>query len=420
MKTFFYISTLILGINHFAHATIQIKASPDKPSEVVLATASGSASFTYPPSPPMGDLPVRVSWNWNNTNGGNYSYVNLVENGYPDDIWVGFEEYDTWDANGLTSCVVWQDYLAMVIYRHLLSTNIIFFQGFPWEIGSLSDTTQYPYLLDRSSKVTIQLRTGGKSGSKLKNLFGLQANATGYRHLELNQYDATPEPSDSYTISPTSIQVAGSYLNTNGVTYRIFPDNATVDITPLVKVKYYSFSVSAAKYKSYYDLYVQQANPGYSFYPVGEYDVGHAFWQLRTEAPSDALQYLSTNLTGLLGNAWGFYPTNDPPLSLWNLATVQGFVQNDSSHSHNIKRIFAIGFPDLINGLEFTRGIYNTPPEWSATGYNCVSAARGAGFASDVFGLPWDMTPQNFGVSLVLMYPGPFEDDTVKYSSAPY
>jgi hypothetical protein len=59
--------------------------------------------------------------------------------------------------------------------------------------------------------------------------------------------------------------------------------------------------------------------------------------------------------------------------------------------------------------------------------FNCVGAAIGAGFAADVFGLPWDMTPQNFGVTLIEMYPapgqiiGPFIDTAdIFYSSAPY
>jgi hypothetical protein len=104
-------------------------------------------------------------------------------------------------------------------------------------------------------------------------------------------------------------------------------------------------------------------------------------------------------------------------------------VQNDgppTAHPYNIKRTFYIGFPDLLNGLEFTKGIYDAPPEWSATGYNCVSAARGAGFAADVFGLPGDTSPQNFGITLMQMYSpilssDPFDDEIdIFYSSAPY
>lgn len=411
MKTLCCISAMLVGLSFFAHANIQTKANPDKPSEVFLATANGSASYTYPPSPWLGDLPVRISWNWDNTKGGSYSYVSLVENGIPDSLWSGYEEYDTWDTNGLASSEVWVDryYCGIPPNRYLLDTKPIFFRGFPWEIGSLAENTTVQ-TLNRNSKVTIQLKTGGKKGSKLQNLFGLPASATGYRHLVLGDDDNTPEPSDSYPIAPTSIQVAGQAVGTNGVAYAIFPDNATVDITPKTTEKYYAVNVSAQKYKSYFEVFVNQPYPGPIYYTLET--AGHAFWQLKTEAPYDALQYISPSLTVYLNHNWGFYPHGAD-------CGLPGLLANDDTHGYSVKRVFYIGFPDLLAGLQFTRGISNAPPEYciAINGYSCVGAAREAGSTVGVW-LPSDWTPQNFGVGILLRYQpaSVFSDDTPRYA----
>jgi len=280
----------------------------------------------------------------------------------------------------------------------------------------------------RTAQTVWHVQTGGKAVPRLLNLWQFSGSATEI----LNKRAVPPFSGAAMREITDKTQIAiGSMgnLGTNGIRYNLLPNGIEQDITPKVAGKdFYTFSVGGQKYLSYFDLYVQQASPGYSFYPVGENDYGHAFWRFRTDAPSDALQYVSTNLTKFLNKKWGFYPTNDPPPSLWNLQTVQGFVQDDSTHPTNICRTFYIGFyPDLLNGLEFTKGISSTPPMWSATGYNCVSATRSAGFAADVFGLPSDTSPQNFGVTLIEMYPapgqvmGPFIDiNDVFYSSAPY
>jgi hypothetical protein len=285
----------------------------------------------------------------------------------------------------------------------------------------------------RGAQAILKLQTGGKATSRLRNVIGLTGSATqatpafpyitdfywgglwllDYQH---DHYDGTNIPSQNIAIS--------SYgnLNSHGVLYKILPDNTEVDVTPRVNGSdYYTFNVTPQKYRSYFDLFVQQANPGYSliFYSQTN-DVGHAFWRFRTDAPADALQYISSSLTGFLGQKWGFYPLN-------GLFTVPGILQNDNSHSTNIVRTFYIGFPDLLQGLIYTRGISNAPPVYVLSAFNCVGAARGAGFAADVFGLPGDESPQNFGVTLIEMYPapgqtiGPFIDTTdVFYSSAPY
>jgi hypothetical protein len=282
--------------------------------------------------------------------------------------------------------------------------------------------------------IQMKMQTGGRATSKQRNLIGLSGTVQQMTPPIGNYLYYCPEPfTADYTydwlygdpgpmVQPQNINIGANTMNTNGTAYMILPDNANVDVTPYVAgLDDYTFNLGQPqKYHSYYDVFVQQANPGYSLMPYGTEDVGHAFWRFRTDASGAALQFISASLTNMLGTCWGFYPSN-------GLFTVPGQLENDSRHSANIARTFYIGFSDLLNGLEFTKGISKAPPIYSLTGYNCVSAARNAGFAADVYGLPSDTSPQNFGVTLIEMYPapglviGPFYDtNDIFYSSAPY
>jgi hypothetical protein len=394
MKIFSILFCLIIGAGE-ASATTTIKSSPDKPPEIILATANGSTSYTYPPSPPTGDLPVRTSWNLKD-GAGNYSYVSLVENGLPDSLWTGWEEYDKFNADGTSSNQDWEDNynVGLPPNRFLYSTDGFIFPGFPWEIGSLSETTTNSESLSRNSKITVQLRTGGKSGSKLQNLFGLQASATGYHHLQLDDDDIS-QPSDSYSISPTSIQVAGNSLDTNGNAYGIFPDNSTVDITPKTSEKYYSTSVSATKYKSHFTVFVDMPDPdGYLLVVDG--DGGHSWWQLTTDAPSDAINKLiSSDIASYIGQAVGYYPSND--LSWITGGSATGKLEDPESDSTvSVSKQFDIGFPDLKSGLNYTKQLHDSPGTYNVFFHNCVHATVGASDAANV-GLPYYVFPEDLG-----------------------
>jgi len=297
----------------------------------------------------------------------------------------------------------------------------------------------------RNAQMIMKLQTGGKATSKLRNLFALSASGTQINPVHVNEHGEGPyfssfdytfyyngnpigyfaniytyyAPFDNpfYSVvgsaQPTETSISAQNiaigscgnLNSNGVLYRILPDNADVDVTPYVaNVDYYTFNVSATKYHSYFDLYVDQPNPGYSFIPIYNGDTGHVFWELKTDAPSDALQYISTNLTTFLGTN-GFFP--GPSGSICSDAP--GQLQNNNG-SANIKRTFYIGFNNLIDGLIYVKGIHDSPPAYCWSGINCVAIAVFTGHQAGVHILPDDQSPQNFGVDLVEMYSGSFWD----------
>jgi hypothetical protein len=441
MKNYFAFLCLIISAG-LAEATTQTSLSQDKPPRLYVKSyneqVNGSGPANYGPGDGGDALTYNENCDWHDGSGGSFSqaalysastgltwYRNITVNSpsgeSPNPVGT---EIDTSICN-LIPYYNWVNTYSNAVfdvYQEHCDINV------PLSVPNGKIT------VSRTAQTIMKLETGGKATSRIKNLVAITASvAPNNLQYDFGDWDsAFPYWDDMFWEGGPSIPIPlssvsiGSYgtLNANGVLYKILPDNADVDITPYVAgVDSYTFGVSAQKYHSYFDLYVQQANPGYSliFYSQTN-DVGHAFWQFRTDAPSDALQYISANLTGYLGQKWGFYPSNPN-----NLFTALGQLQNDTNHPANISRTFYIGFPDLLQGLIYTRGISNAPPVYCLSSFNCVGAARGAGFAADVFGLPWDESPQNFGVTLIEMYPapgqiiGPFIDtNDVFYSSAPY
>jgi hypothetical protein len=319
-------------------------------------------------------------------------------------------------------------------------------------VGGLINESQ---TASRSAQATLKLQTGGKSISKLRNLFGLSGNSTQYFY-QMDSYSSTPGwiVTSNTTIQSKNI-IIGSYgsLNTNGTKYLILPDNSEVDLTPYVAgVDYYKYNIGQPqKYHSYFDEYVEEATPynptNNSLWPPtsihGENDVGHAFYSLRTDAPGDALKYIGqgqyfwftnddftaiprfsyTNMTVFSGMQVGFYPSSNNVILTFPIPIlVSGRLYAlDPCKTPTIKRTFSIGFDDFINGLEFTKGEYFAPGDYTLLGRNCVEFTLEAFSAAggDVFKeLPFnDITPEWFGINLNLRYPGPQTNDATIYDS---
>jgi hypothetical protein len=268
------------------------------------------------------------------------------------------------------------------------------------------------YDFNRTADTVWHVQTGGKAVPGLLNLWQFSGSV----FVHTNKFAVPPfQGLSSYEITNKPDIVIGSMGNLliNGVRYNLLPNDADFNITPKVSGKdFYTFNVSGNKYLSYFDLYVEQASPGYSFLPYGPNYVGHASYSLSTEAPSDALQYISTNLTAYLNTTWGFFPGTNGSICSNDPGQLESGGANNGA---NIHRRFYIGFSGLLNGLSVTRGMQLASPAYCVTGFNCVSAARYAGYVSGVHVLPWDQSPQNFGVTLIRMYPpilsnDPFDD----------
>jgi len=103
--------------------------------------------------------------------------------------------------------------------------------------------------IDRTERIQIKLRTGGKRLSKWKSFFRFWGAATNYPAMDST---STWVPD---TVPPESIQVLGKPLITNGIVYpygmnyKALPDNEEHDITPIVQAQRYQFDVKVQKHK---------------------------------------------------------------------------------------------------------------------------------------------------------------------------
>ncbi len=313
--------------------------------------------------------------------------ISLVENGLPDSLWMGFEDYYSWGANGMGPYERWDDYynVGLPPNRVLWDSGTSTFSGFPSENGSLSTNIPNFGFFSRNSKVTVELKTGGKSSSKRQNLFAITAGATGYQGLTPNEVNV-PQPSDSYLIPASSIQVPGAgSLDTDGIAYAIFPDNSTVDITPKASVNYYSFSVSATKYKSYFDVFVDQPDPSGNHVWTMADSAGHAWWRFRSDAPSDALNAkVPAKLIPFLGAQVGYAPTNTATVTLYSPNAPAMLRDPETDMYFSVFKEYDVGFPDLIAGLHATKLLYDIPGEYGIYTFNCVDAVISAGATAGI------------------------------------
>lgn len=262
----------------------------------------------------------------------------------------------------------------------------------------------------RKAQTVWHVQTGGKAVPGLLNLW--QFNGSAWEVLDKRALPPFTGIAMREITNKTQIAIGSmGDLMTNGIRYNLLPNDAEFDVTPNVAGKdFYTFNVNGQKYCSYFEVYVRQPNPGTST-TFSDYN-GHAFWGLTTDAPEEAIQLLSPSLQTYINSYWGFYPHGAD-------CGLPGWLQNDYDHNYDVERVFYIGFNNLISGLQFTREIDNTPPEYCYRSYSCVGATQDAGRRVGI-ALPsfpiLDLFPQNFGADIVKQFPGPLADSTPRYS----
>ncbi len=263
----------------------------------------------------------------------------------------------------------------------------------------------------RSANCKVKLATGGPAGSTKQNLWLINVTATAYHPPWLSN------PLASTSIPSTNITILGKTLDASGNAYVLLPDNAFPDATPIINspTAYYSFIITVQKYLSQLTVNVRQPYPNYPsdavlyswnpFYPV--YDVlagsaGHAWWELTSDAPINAINlFTTTNCSQWVGEQVGYAPssttwvTHVPPVKQG-----PGYLDTDNG-SANITRIYAIGFqgPGLIEGLSDIENLYLSPGTWNSDTHNCVHETIKAGNSVGI-SLPNDIYPEIFGFDL--------------------
>lgn len=116
------------------------------------------------------------------------------------------------------------------------------------EFQSAEGTNEYKdYEYRDYSKTTVtrtRLRTGGKALSGRMNLFAISASAREF---------IAPAPDNNVfwnakPVDPTAISVLGKKLGSDGILYKLLPDNDSYNITPQVDAQRYEYGVTAQKH----------------------------------------------------------------------------------------------------------------------------------------------------------------------------
>jgi len=416
-------------------------ASADKPDYIYMESYTANDNSSLLQCDYFYDIngnEIRSSWdnrlstmsgNWQSSSGGEASAFGIETSGsYPppssgtNTSWV-YVIYDTNQVGTIVDASEDDIDSGFIINQEHCDLNVPVVDGtgsytYPYDQNYLDswhiDVVQFE---NSHAQATMKMKTGGRSGSKLQNVFGITASASRELCAKLPPPFNAPPPPPPPPIPQQNI-VVGSLGNmpAAGPLYKVLPDDATFDVTPYVPgVDWFTFGVGETKYHSYFDINVEQPNPGYSFLPVADRKFGHAFWSLRTDLPGDALQHIASSLIACLGTR-GFEPGTNG-----NYCSDDAGQLDDSAHAANIKRIFYIGYPGLINALEYVRSIQDTPPPYCWIDINCVRIAVNTGLSAGISMFPGDISPQNFGVMLIQEYPGyttpwlPYDNEDIFY-----
>jgi hypothetical protein len=200
----------------------------------------------------------------------------------------------------------------------------------------------------------------------------------------------------------------------------VLPDNSPQDITVHAPKQHYNAWASPTKYLSQFDVFVRQPYPQFPYdvwnidlplYPVydlASHDAGHVWWKLISDASVDVINKFTTpDCSQWLNTEVGYaYITASfisyvPPVKQ-GPGTID--TNNAVTGPANIVKEYAIGFqgPRLIDGLNYTESISNSPGTWNSSTNNCVQETVKTGTSVGVQ-LPQgvnDWYPEYFGIHL--------------------
>jgi hypothetical protein len=266
--------------------------------------------------------------------------------------------------------------------------------------------------ISRTVVTILKLQTGGPAGSKLHNVFGMNASiqqvAPAFPEL---CGGSTPDPA---TICEFTVLTNGPFaIQTNWL--QVFPDNANEVISPPnFNLNDYKFSLSTAKYHSYLELFTEAASSS-------DVTLGHGFWRLSTEAPTNgplnAFPFVSATWLQFLNHCEGFYPDHNN-----DYYGHPGILQNDDGQLSyiNLQRKFYISFPNLIAALGATYQAQASPPNYDLVGWNCVNQACDIAFIAGMDeSILNPQTPAQMTDYLTHDYPGPWLNNSEIYYPLP-
>lgn len=427
----FYLSLCLFFITQCTNATIQIAVNADVAPQLCLASYAVVQSGAY-------YVTGNCSVGWTNSVGYAFSEIypegtNLNFNGgslasfsgnivcSPCDPLVGYagvgDWTQSWIENGTDPMLFGAPSGATIIVTTTAGTYIDTYTNasanLQWGWENANYTASAPLFspgeagyatISRTVVTILKLKTGGPTVSKMRNVFGLNASIQ----------QVAPDFPLTCWVASDPIDISGWTTLTNGPVsiqtnwLQVFPDNDNVVVTPPnFGLNDYMFNLTPTKYHSYFDIFVEPA----SLWPL---ESGHVFCRFRTDAPTNALQYISTNLTKYLDQCEGFYPDNNN-----DLEGHPGQLQLDNHTEYYFNRSFYIGFPDLLNGLAYVQEINDNPPNYNLGVYDCINFAVVAGWDAGIDNMRFLDFPGfvagDVARNLSRSYPGPWLNNPMIY-----
>ncbi len=108
------------------------------------------------------------------------------------------------------------------------------------------------HVYSRRSKTFMKIRTGGKSGVPVKNLFTINANATRYGRPVAIEWGNAPDEwvgTQMASIAPDTIRILGRWLGADGKLHIVLPDNTELDLGANAPGRHYALNAFVTKHK---------------------------------------------------------------------------------------------------------------------------------------------------------------------------
>lgn len=274
------------------------------------------------------------------------------------------------------------------------------------------------YCYTRVADVQYMLETGGKGVPGRRDLWNLSASATQWIPRAEGPKSVVFDP---HPISSQSIIIDGMRLDSGGQMWRTYAQHVTRDVTIHVPgVDYFTFTLVPLKYPSHIEVFVRQPFPdypndlsswglegaplGYPVYDIVTKSAGHAWWKLDNDAPIEVLNRFTTpDCSRWVNQAVGYGPVTATLISSFPpVKEGPGQLWTDNGSGCDVHRTYVIGFqgPGLIDALNYTQSLSNSPGVWNSATNNCVHKVRSAAHAAGKQ-LPTDhSSPEFFGFAV--------------------
>jgi hypothetical protein len=176
----------------------------------------------------------------------------------------------------------------------------------------------------------------------------------------------------------------GQQVNSYEHVWILVPEGAVMGATLTAPPDHYAADATdVVKYHCYFDVFVDQPDPTGTHLFTWADGPGHAWWRIRTDAPSYAInKFIPSQLIPFLNIQVGFGPTNTAWVNPLHPSAPGEFRYPETDIYYTTNGTYDIGFSKAVGGLTYTKDIYNNAGTYNMYSFNCVDAVISAASSS--------------------------------------